>query len=329
MIYRRQESLYAMTGVYSETTADDSSVDAPQDSECSSTNIHVSSSVPQDTVIKCHSRQPSSCLVDREKPSHESHDDNYTSADCGILNFRPKIIQKFARIKIFVLLLSILVTLQQALSSGYINSVITTIEKRFEIPSSLSGLIASSYEIGNVITVIFVSYLGSRRHIPVWIGIGAVIMGIGSLVFMIPHFTGDANPGISYENLTSDNICRGVSLREQDMGLSRLSSSLSNPPLHNNLRGDNCIQSKSSTFGPVFLFVIAQLLLGCGGSPLFTLGTTYVDDHVRAENSSMYIGCMYSMAAFGPVLGFLLGAYLLSFHMDQLTSAIILIGKML
>lgn len=75
-------------------------------------------------------------------------------------------------IQIFVLLLSILVTLQQALSSGYINSVITTIEKRFEIPSSYSGLIASSYEIGNVITVIFVSYLGSRRHIPVWIGIG-------------------------------------------------------------------------------------------------------------------------------------------------------------
>lgn len=78
----------------------------------------------------------------------------------------------FFSLQIFVLLLSMLVTLQQALSSGYINSVITTIEKRFEIPSSYSGLIASSYEIGNVITVIFVSYLGSRRHIPVWIGIG-------------------------------------------------------------------------------------------------------------------------------------------------------------
>lgn len=80
--------------------------------------------------------------------------------------------------QVFVFLLSFLVTLQQALSSGYINSVITTIEKRFEIPSSLSGLIASSYEIGNVITVIFVSYLGSRRHIPVWIAIGTIFISL-------------------------------------------------------------------------------------------------------------------------------------------------------
>ena len=105
----------------------------------------------------------------------------------------------------------------------------------------------------------------------------------------------------------------------------RLSSGLSSPPLapHNNLRGENCIQGSPSTAGPVMLFVLAQLLLGCGGSPLFTLGTTYIDDHVRPESASLYIGCMYSMAAFGPVLGFLLGAYLLSFHMDSFTANII------
>lgn len=152
-----------------------------------------------------------------------------------------------------------LVTLQQAVSSGYINSVITTIEKRFEISSGLSGLIASSYEIGNVVTVIFVSYLGSRRHIPKWIGIGmtidffktnsflikkihkgAVVMGIGSALFSVPHFTGDAYPGM-LDNKTSDNICRLVSVREQDMGLGRFGqhiSKLSNPALttHNNLQ---------------------------------------------------------------------------------------------
>ncbi|XP_067621628.1 solute carrier organic anion transporter family member 3A1 isoform X2 [Eurosta solidaginis] len=299
-----------------------------------------------ENLAKCHSRQPSAIIaaggatsslgaaaaVNNNAPtmlydSEYDDDDDLNSRDCGILNYRPPRIQKLARIKVFVLLLSILVTLQQALSSGYINSVITTIEKRFEIPSSYSGLIASSYEIGNVITVIFVSYLGSRRHIPVWIGIGAAIMGIGSLVFMVPHFTGEPNPGVAILNDSSDNICRSALVRDQDMDLGRLSSGLSNPHLAaHTLREDNCLEGKLSTFGPVLLFVIAQLLLGCGGSPLFTLGTTYVDDHVKTESSSMYIGCMYSMAAFGPVLGFLLGAYLLSFHMDSLSSQIISIN---
>ncbi|KAL9926854.1 organic anion transporting polypeptide 30B isoform 2-T15 [Glossina fuscipes fuscipes] len=306
------------------------------------------SSCSSDTVIKCHSRQSSAVLCSSNALHNHSNlhgpyataaattsnnnnacglntdDNDLQSQDCGILGCRPRGIQKYARIKIFVLLLSMLVTLQQALSSGYINSVITTIEKRFEIPSSYSGLIASSYEIGNVITVIFVSYLGSRRHIPVWIGIGAVIMGVGSLIFMVPHFTGELNPGVTIINETSDNICRSALIRNQDMDLGRLSSGLSNPPLApHTLREDNCLEVKLSTFGPVLLFVIAQLLLGCGGSPLFTLGTTYVDDHVKTESSSMYIGCMYSMAAFGPVVGFLLGAYLLSFHMDSLSSSII------
>lgn len=197
-------------------------------------------------------------------------------------------------------------TLQQALSSGYINSVITTIEKRFEIPSSLSGLIASSYEIGNVITVIFVSYLGSRRHIPVWIGktfqitilaqfrvlkligVGAVIMGIGSIIFMVPHFIAEENHGVTIVNNTEENMCKVVSVREQEQPFGRLSSGLSSS--HNNLRVDNCIEGSPSTTGPVLLFVLAQLLLGCGGSPLFTLGTTYIDDHVRPDSSSIYIG---------------------------------------
>ena len=83
-----------------------------------------------------------------------------------------------------------------------------------------------------------------------------------------------------------------------------------------------CICSNAPSF---FL----QLLLGCGGSPLFTLGTTYVDNHVKRDDSSMYIGIMYSMCAFGPVCGFLLGAYLLSHHVDTFTIDVaqMLIGK--
>lgn len=51
-----------------------------------------------------------------------------------------------------------------------------------------------------------------------------------------------------------------------------------------------------------------------------------LDDKVKYA-IILFIGCMYSMAAFGPVLGFLLGAYLLSFHMDSFSGTIISIGE--
>jgi len=73
-------------------------------------------------------------------------------------------------------------------------SVITTIEKRFDIPSKMTGMIASTFELGNLPTVLFVSYFGTHRHIPVWIAKGAVITGVGSLLFAVPHFLDINNP---------------------------------------------------------------------------------------------------------------------------------------
>lgn len=51
---------------------------------------------------------------------------------------------------------------------------------------------------------------------------GAVITGLGSMVFVIPHFTAEPNLTTTSNASNSDNICRGVSLREQDMGLGKL-----------------------------------------------------------------------------------------------------------
>lgn len=84
---------------------------------------------------------------------------------------------------------------------------------------------------------------------------------------MVPHFSGEANPSISIVDNNTDNICRSVPYQGS------LVDRLSNSPLsqHNNLREDNCLKVKSSTFGPVFLFVIAQILLGSGGRYAFLL----------------------------------------------------------
>lgn len=64
------------------------------------------------------------------------------------------------------------------------------------------------FSLGNLITIIFVSYFGTNRHIPVWIGKGVLITGVGSLLFAIPHFMSDGKLPILDMNTTlDDNLC--------------------------------------------------------------------------------------------------------------------------
>lgn len=218
-----------------------------------------------------------------------------------------------------------LVTLNQALSSGYFNSVITTIEKRFDIPSKITGMIASTFELGNLPTVLFVSYFGTHRHIPVWIAKGAVVTGIGSIMFAVPHFLDINNPldKVNISGPLDDNICH-IPQAALHSPLSERASHFISPPHVPTADGERHCEDSGSYKSPhVLFFVLAMILIGCGGTPIFTLGTTYIDDHVRQESSSMYIGCMYSTVAFGLVCGFLLGSYMLSMHENSFGSGVI------
>lgn len=102
--------MYTMTGLYSENVDDNSSIDVPGDSETSENGSQIGGHITgnivvpnyaADTVIKCHSRQPSASIVDqRDKQTNECNDTDELSVDCGILTCRPKSFQKFARIKV-------------------------------------------------------------------------------------------------------------------------------------------------------------------------------------------------------------------------------------
>ena len=50
--------------------------------------------------------------------------------------------------------------LQGMLVNGFVNVVITTLERRFDLRSAESGFIASSYDVGSLLTVIPISYFG-------------------------------------------------------------------------------------------------------------------------------------------------------------------------
>lgn len=46
--------------------------------------------------------------------------------------------------------------------NGFVNVVITTIERRFGLRSSQTGLIAGGYDIASFLTLVPVSFLGGR-----------------------------------------------------------------------------------------------------------------------------------------------------------------------
>ncbi|ESO83194.1 hypothetical protein LOTGIDRAFT_92173, partial [Lottia gigantea] len=223
---------------------------------------------------------------------------------CGIGRWRPKCIQKCACIQVFVACMSMLLIVSGALSTGYLNSVITTIEKRFEIGSTVSGIVIASYETGSLLSVIFVSYLGGRRHIPKWIGYGVVTMGFGTLLFALPHviapkYTIDNQ---KEHNFTDVNICQRTPTTKKGL-----------------FPGELCINENSGNWIYVLILVAAQVLLGVGGTPILTLGTTYIDNHVRKDQAPQYLAVVYATGALGPVIGYALGALMLQYYVDTFT----------
>ena len=52
----------------------------------------------------------------------------------------------------------------------------------------MTGLIASTVGITVALCTIPVSYFGGRGNKPRWLGIGAILLGVGALVFALPQF---------------------------------------------------------------------------------------------------------------------------------------------
>lgn len=75
--------------------------------------------------------------------------------------------------------------------NGVVNAVLTSLETRFELPSTRSGLIPSSNNFLALFLVLLITYWGGQRHKPRIMALGVLVVGLGSLVFALPHFMAD------------------------------------------------------------------------------------------------------------------------------------------
>ncbi|KAK3093809.1 hypothetical protein FSP39_020494, partial [Pinctada imbricata] len=199
-------------------------------------------------------------------------------------------LQKFLNIKLFVFLLCMVGCIEGAAVNGIVNIILTTLERQFSLPSSQSGLIVSSTDIGAVIFVLFVSFIGSKGVRPKWIGGGTFIMALGSFIFITPHiFQGEYD----YQSIGGGGGNKTVC----DV---------------NNV--ETCTTRSGS--GMLYVFMLAQFVHGIGFTPMFTLGTAYVDDNAPTESTALYLGLIYAITALGVAAGFLGGGQTLNLWVD-------------
>lgn len=152
-------------------------------------------------------------------------------------------------------------------------SVLTTLERRFNLQSADVGVIASSFEIGNLALILFVSYFGARAHRPRLIGCGGIVMALGALLSALPEF------------LTNQYEYKNTELWRKEPGRDMCSN-----VTRRNMEDDGICSNKSNTNMMYLLLIGAQMLLGIGATPVQPLGVSYIDDHVRKKDSSLYIG---------------------------------------
>ncbi|XP_058418318.1 solute carrier organic anion transporter family member 4A1 isoform X1 [Diceros bicornis minor] len=207
---------------------------------------------------------------------------------CGWWAFTPECLQAFNTPRGFLFFLCVASFLQGMTVNGFINTVITSIERRYDLLSYQSGLIASSYDVAACLCLTFVSYFGGSGHKPRWLGWGVLVMGAGSLVFALPHFA--VGP---YQVEVDEGV-----------GTCRANGSVA------------CGDSTSGLSSYRLVFMLGQFLHGVGATPLYTLGVTYLDENVKSSYSPVYIAIFYTAAILGPAAGYLIGGALLNIYTE-------------
>ena len=77
---------------------------------------------------------------------------------------------------------------------------------------------------------------------------------------------------------------------------------------------DNVITSGGELYA---LFMVAQIILGIGASPLFTVGPSFIDDVYEGSASvNTALGLFFGASALGPAVGFVLGGITLATWID-------------
>ena len=225
---------------------------------------------------------------------------------CGICGIYPRWLRDRATPKNFIAVYGLLGTVQ-AMAFIYIVVTLTTLEKRFKIPSRTTGLILSGNEISQILSLIL-TYYGGSGHRPRWIAVGVGLSAFSCLVLALPHFL--YGPGRDALALTKEHLDQTL------LNATTVPKDLVICPRV--FQPEHCDEETllDVSILPRLLVFLSQFILGIGTTLYYGLGQTYLDDNTKKKNTPMLLGFTFALRTVGPAIGFLLGYGCLSLYID-------------
>eukprot|EP00081_Caenorhabditis_elegans_P025587 NP_508802.1 Solute carrier organic anion transporter family member [Caenorhabditis elegans] len=213
----------------------------------------------------------------------------------GFSWFRPKGLQWLSNFIPFMSILSANAMLQGAIVNGLVSVSISSIEKRFKLTSTQSGIFAATYDVFVTVMLIPLALYATKVNKVKCIGLGMMIVGIGSILVIIPEYT--AGP-YSVGEVKKDVCVTG--------GPDKV-----------------CSEGSSDTFSAhreLLLLLLSQAFVGIGASPLFTYGITCLDEFDSHKRTGRNLALYMIASTVGPALAFVGCGFMLRLWGDWRTS---------
>ncbi|XP_017054223.2 LOW QUALITY PROTEIN: solute carrier organic anion transporter family member 74D [Drosophila ficusphila] len=254
-------------------------------------------------------------LKDKEAGGNETQKEEKQSSDtlCGISIFKGPALQRFATAHCFVIIYGI-ASCFLAMAFTYFTGTITTMEKRFNIPTKISGLITVGNDISTVFSSAFLSYYASRGHRPRWVALGLIIIAMFCLLMLTPHFF--YGPGEEALRLT------------EEYGLEEaLDTTLNSTGKDDSLclkKDSHCGEGNyDGDYTPIILFFVANFIGGIGCSLFYAPGLSYMDDNSASSKTPAMLSWSTFIRMLGPAMGFSMVSLCLRLYIDPLKKPLI------
>ena len=205
-----------------------------------------------------------------ERQASDDSDLNLVNGDKILMEDSSKVTRITSKIQCFVGVISMYI-LTYITMEMYMVAIITTLEKRFGLRSSQSGVLLSLREGASLATAMLFSHLGRNLNKAKFLSVMGLVGSIGGFLCAVPHFIGIKSPQSQNGHHSQDST--------SFLCTNQTNSTTCSP--------EDGASSHNTAF---ILLALGSALMGLTSSAHGSLSNTYVDDNSPREKSAFYLG---------------------------------------